>query len=191
MYAKSDLKKSVRQAKSIGKTNTKSMSGPLQQSIFRAKILEKSYVFGEADFGGIPCAAHVPPRCRGEKKNISKCKSAVPAAIKSIMYIRRVYAKCMPKPGLAPFQNPARTPPKPSKIEASGVHESQDAAQSSQEHPRGGPKAPKTHPRAAKRRSRASQRLPRHPHEAPEVLRNRDWRAPRRILGAFFAGSSV
>ena len=50
MHAKSDLKKSVRQAKSIGKTNTKSMSEPLQQSIFRAKINEKSHVFWDIDF---------------------------------------------------------------------------------------------------------------------------------------------
>ena len=50
MHAKSDLKKSARQAKSIGKTNTKSMSAPLQQSIFRAKIHEKSDVFWDIDF---------------------------------------------------------------------------------------------------------------------------------------------
>ena len=53
MHAKSDLKKSVRQAKSIGKTNTKSMSALLQQSIFRAKIHEKSHVFWDIDFEGI------------------------------------------------------------------------------------------------------------------------------------------
>ena len=53
MHAKSDLKKSARQAKSIGKTNTKSMSAPLQQSIFRAKIHEKSHVFWDIDFEGI------------------------------------------------------------------------------------------------------------------------------------------
>ena len=38
MHAKSDVKKSVRQANSIGKTNTKSMSALLQQRVFRAKI---------------------------------------------------------------------------------------------------------------------------------------------------------
>ena len=53
MHAKSDLKKSARQAKSIGKTNTKSMSAPLQQSIFQAKIHEKSHVFWDIDFEGI------------------------------------------------------------------------------------------------------------------------------------------
>ena len=41
MHAKSDLKKSARQAKSIVKTNTKSMSAPLRQCSFRAKIDEK------------------------------------------------------------------------------------------------------------------------------------------------------
>ena len=67
--------------------------------------------------GGGGCAAHVPPRCKGEKKSVSKCKSVVHAAIKRIMYIKRVYSKCVPQPGLAPFQNPARTPPKPVEIE--------------------------------------------------------------------------
>ena len=53
MHSKSDSKKSARQAKSIGKTNTKSMSALLPQSIFRAKFDEKSYVFGDFVFGGI------------------------------------------------------------------------------------------------------------------------------------------
>ena len=50
MHAKSDLKKSVRQAKSIGKTNTKSMSALLRQRLFRAKIAEKSHVCWDIDF---------------------------------------------------------------------------------------------------------------------------------------------
>ena len=50
MHSKSDSKKSARQAKSIGKTNTKSMLALLQQSIFRGKFDEKSHVFGNIDF---------------------------------------------------------------------------------------------------------------------------------------------
>ena len=53
MHAGSDLKKSVREPFCIGKTNTKSMSAPLQQSIFRAKFDEKSHVFWDIDFKGI------------------------------------------------------------------------------------------------------------------------------------------
>ena len=45
MHAKSDPKKSARQAKSVEKTNTKSMSALLQQSMFRYKFDEKSHVF--------------------------------------------------------------------------------------------------------------------------------------------------
>ena len=52
-HAKSDLKKSVRQAKSIGKTNTKSMSALLRQSIVSGKIDEKSHVFWDIDFNWI------------------------------------------------------------------------------------------------------------------------------------------
>ena len=53
IHANSDSKKSARQAKSIVKTNTKSMSALVQPSIFRAKINEKLHVFWEVDFGGI------------------------------------------------------------------------------------------------------------------------------------------
>ena len=53
MHAKSDVKKSVRQAIRIGKTNTKSMSALLQHRVFRAKIDEKSHVFRDVDFEGI------------------------------------------------------------------------------------------------------------------------------------------
>ena len=53
MRSKSDSKKSARQAKSIGKTNTKSMSALLQQSIFRARFDEKSHVFWDVDFDRI------------------------------------------------------------------------------------------------------------------------------------------
>ena len=53
IHAESNLKKSVRQAKSIVKTNKKSMSALLQQSMFRAKIDEKSHVFWDIDFGWI------------------------------------------------------------------------------------------------------------------------------------------
>ena len=50
MHSKSDSKKSAQQAKSIGKTHTKSMSALLQQSIFRAKFDEKSHVFWDIAF---------------------------------------------------------------------------------------------------------------------------------------------
>ena len=50
MDARSDLKKIVREPFRIGKTNTKSMLALLQQSVFRAKIDEKSHVFWDVDF---------------------------------------------------------------------------------------------------------------------------------------------
>ena len=52
-YSKSDLKKSARQAKTIVKTNIKSMLAPLQKSIFRAKFNENQHVFWNIDFRGI------------------------------------------------------------------------------------------------------------------------------------------
>ena len=53
MHANSKTKKSDRQAKNIVKTNKKSMSAPLHQSMFQAKIDEKLYVFWDIDFGWI------------------------------------------------------------------------------------------------------------------------------------------
>ena len=53
MLAKSDVKKSVRQAIRVGKTNTKSMPALLQHRMFRTQIGEKSHVFRDVDFDGI------------------------------------------------------------------------------------------------------------------------------------------
>ena len=53
VHEKTDVKKSVRQAKSIGKTNTKSMSALLRQRFFRAQIAEKLHVCWDIDFGGV------------------------------------------------------------------------------------------------------------------------------------------
>ena len=53
MHSKSDSKKSARQAKSIGKTNTKSMSELSRQRLFRAKIAEKSHVCWNIVFRGV------------------------------------------------------------------------------------------------------------------------------------------
>ena len=50
IHAESDSKKSVQQAKNTVKTNRKLMSALLQQSMFRAKIDEKSHVFWNIDF---------------------------------------------------------------------------------------------------------------------------------------------
>ena len=53
IHAKSDLKKSGRQAFRTVKTNTKSMSALMQQSIFQAKFDQKSHVFWSIDFDSI------------------------------------------------------------------------------------------------------------------------------------------
>ena len=59
MYAKSNLKKNVREPFCTVKTNTKSMFALLQQSIFRAKIDEKSHVCWDIDFGAVFKGFHV------------------------------------------------------------------------------------------------------------------------------------
>ena len=53
IHAKSETKKSVRQAKSIVKTILQSMSALLEQTHFRMKIREELYVFWKVDLKDI------------------------------------------------------------------------------------------------------------------------------------------
>ena len=69
-------------------------------------LLPKSWIFealGEsweakaANLAPIPCAAHVPPRCRGESKSRSKWQSVVTAFLKAFCDETRGVAKSMAK----------------------------------------------------------------------------------------------
>ena len=137
----------------------------------------------------IPCAAHVPPRCRVRRKSVCEIHAGHRAAINAL------YPKIESKTGPRTDQNVVRRYPKPFKIQPGGTQAHPDAT--------------KRCPRAAKRCSKDTQERPRDAHEhprggqerpkkrqkrtqeVPRVLQNRFWHVPRHILGAFFAGTFV
>ena len=137
----------------------------------------------------IPCAAHVPPRCRVRRKSVCEIHAGHRAALNALY--PKIESKTVPRAD----QNVVRRCPKPFKIQPGSTQAYPDAT--------------KRCPRAAKRRSKDTQERPRNAHEqprggqerppkrqkrtqeVPRVLQNRFWHVPRRILGAFFAGTFV
>ena len=107
----------------------------------------------------IPCAARVPPRCKGRTKCPCECHAGLPAAIKALS--SEIVAKTAPRV----FQNPAQRHLKPTKIEPRGTHESPDATKSAQE-------AFQRHPRGAQKRPRARQESPRPAQQVPRSRPN-------------------
>ena len=63
----------------------------LKKAPKRAEQTEKSIL------SPIPCAAHVPPRCRGETKSRSKCQSVGAAFLKALCDEMRGVAKSTAK----------------------------------------------------------------------------------------------
>ena len=119
MHAKSDLKKIVQEPFRTVKTNIKSMLAILQQSIFRAKIDEKSHVFWNLDFdrilGGFwegfgrpksSIFAHFSMFCRCHFSMVS-----TPSPTHSCGASRLGHGS----------QNPRKIGPRPSKIEPRGL----------------------------------------------------------------------
>ena len=102
--------------------------------------------------GGGGCAAHVPPRCRGETKSQSKWQSVGTVCIKALCDEMRDIAKGMSKEAPKAYQNSVRDVPKPSKIEPRDALGSQNAALKL--------------PRPAKRQQRALKKCPRDAQEA-------------------------
>ena len=110
--------------------------------------------------GGGGCAAHVPPRCRGETKSQSKWQSVVTAFIKALCDEMRDIAKGMSKEAPKAYQNSVRDVPKPSKIEPRGAPGSQNAALKLPRPAKRQPRAPKKCPRDAQEASKRGQELP-------------------------------
>ena len=124
----------------------------------------------------IPCAAHVPPRCRRRTKSLSECKQGFPAAIQAVFNaICKCKLACIQKTSrnrhrkpqnrfpdrLRGLQNPPWSAPE--------SHDAvQDQPEGAQERPKGGQDAPKSRPRAANRRPRAPKTHQRMPRRLPE-----------------------
>ena len=124
----------------------------------------------------IPCAAHVPPRCRVKRKSVCEIHAGHRAAINAL------YPKIESKTGPRTDQNVVWRYPKPFKIQPGGTQAHPDAT--------------KRCPRAAKRCSKDTQERPRNAQEQPRggqerppkrqkrtqevsrVLQNRFWHVP-------------
>ena len=103
-------------------------------------------------------------------------------------------AKGMPKHAPEALQNPARHPPKPSKIEARATPGRQNAPKTCPRAARRHPGAPKIRPRSAQElprgRPRAAKRCPRRAQEAPEPHQKRVRRGPQAQIYQFYDRSA-
>ena len=100
----------------------------------------------------IPCAAHVPPRCRGEKKSQSKCQRVVSCVNKSIM---QGSARCSKKHAkTCPWSLPKPCPARPQTLQNRGPGRhwepkcDQEAPQTSQKTAKSTQEVPKMRPRS-------------------------------------------
>jgi hypothetical protein len=85
----------------------------------------------------IPCAAHVPPRCRVRRKSVCEIHAGHRAAINAL------YPKIESKTGPRTDQNVVRRYPKPFKIQPGGHKHTQMRPRDAQEQPRGAQKTPR------------------------------------------------
>ena len=143
--------------------------------------------------GGGGCAAHVPPRCRGETKSRSKWQRVVKAFIQALCDEMRGAIKSIAKHVPEAHQNPVRGVPKFFKIEAWDGPGRQNAAPNL-------PRAAKRRPRASKKCSRDAQEAPKRGQEpSKSEQKPAKWRlrvgqtlpesTPRRVSSTIFAGS--
>ena len=100
----------------------------------------------------IPCAAHVPPRCRVRRKSVCEIHAGHRAAINAL------YPKIESKTGPRTDQNVVRRYPKPFKIQPGGTQAHPDATERC---PRAAKEVLKRHPGTPKKRPRAAKRWPR------------------------------
>ena len=90
-----------------------------------------------ANLAPIPCAAHVPPRCRVRRKSVCEIHAGHRAAINAL------YPKIESKTGPRTDQNVVRRYPKPFKIQPGGHKHTQMRPRDAQEQPRGAQKTPR------------------------------------------------
>ena len=112
----------------------------------------------------IPCAAHVPPRCRVRRKSVCEIHAGHRAAINAL------YPKIESKTAPRADQNVVRRYPKPFKIQPGGTQAHPDAT--------------KRCPRAAKRCSKAPRNAQETPKSSQEVAKSdpkNGKNAPRRF----------
>ena len=116
----------------------------------------------------IPCAAHVPPRCRGRKKSLSEFRYGFPAEIRAPCKSGGRMSKFFPKTRRdAPKWSP-KWSQNPTQIDEKSSPSPSWAAVGSQEGPKSTKDAPKTRPRGGQERPRALQERPKSAPRAPK-----------------------
>ena len=141
--------------------------------------------------GGGRCAAHVPPRCRWEKKSISECHEGFRAAIHALGRS----GDCMQQANPKNLENRAPRGPKSSPRAPKSSSDASTRAKmhprGAQEHLRGTQERPTHAQEAPKRHRKAPRRRPRDAQESPRPLQNRARRTRRRIFRTTFVGKPV
>ena len=137
-----------------------------------------------ANLAPIPCAAHVPPRCRVRRKSVCEIHAGHRAAINAL------YPKIESKTAPRADQNVVRRCPKPFKIQPGGTQAHPDATKRCPRAAKRCSKDTQERPRNAQEQPRGGQERPPKRHkrtqEVPRVLQNRSWHVPRRNLGRVF-----
>ena len=138
----------------------------------------------------IPCAAHVPPRCKGETKSRSKWRSVVTAFLKALCDEMRGVAKSTSKVPRKASQNSIGDAPSPTKIEAWDVSGSPNATLKLHTAAQKQPRAPKKCSRAAQEGPKSGQERPRAQKGQPSDAQESAKRFQNPSQDAFLAQSS-
>ena len=124
----------------------------------------------------IPCAAHVPPRCRVRRKSVCEIHAGHRAAINAL------YPKIESKTAPRADQNVVRRYPKPFKIQPGGTQAHPDATKRCPRAAKRCSKDTQERPRNAQEQPRGGQERPpkrqKRTQEVPRVLQNRFWHVP-------------
>ena len=136
----------------------------------------------------IPCAAHVPPRCRGKTKNVCESHAGLRAGITHC--IRNPSPKLFPEQPKTWFGGTHS----PLKSNLGAPWRTQMRPRGAQERPRGAQKTPRSAretPKSSREPTKSIQKAAKMRPRCSRPPQNLPWYAPRCILGAFFAGTCV
>ena len=114
-----------------------------------------------ANLAPIPCAAHVPPRCRVRRKSACEIYAGHRAAINALY--PKIESKTIPRAD----QNVVRRYPKPFKIQPGGTQAHPDATKNAQEQSRGAQKTPRNAQETPKSSQEVAKSDPKNGKNAP------------------------
>ena len=142
---------------------------PLEKEEVKSAIKAELTKIGLPNGGGpfvcgrlIPCASHVPARCRGETKSRSKCQSVRSASLRALCDEMRGVAKATSKEFRKSLKTQSETSPNPLKSRPGTVLGAEMQPCSSTEQPRD-----------SQERPRSAQETPKKGQERPEAAQER------------------